>query len=224
MGSAKGRLLRMFGSLVLGRGRVEAVDELGPQFRRFLVGETTTADDRYEPGDKLQILFPGADVRTYTPIGWSGGRTSLLAYLHGDTPAVAWARSLAVGDPVQYVGPQRSLKLGPGRAVIVGDETSIAVAAAFSLARPGQVAAVIEAADVEEARAVLAALGVADAVVVARGGSRIALVEAVVSAGGPVGLTGGARLIREVRAGLRERGAREERVKAYWAEGKVALD
>ena len=152
MSSGKGRLLSFLGGLLLTEATITHNEALGPYRRLSLRGEGLQAK-AFEPGDKLQLLLPGDDVRTYTPITWEKGETSLLVYLHDERcPAPRWAQAAAPGDVLRFIGPQRSLSLPPGPVVIVGDETSIAVAAAYSLARPGQVKALLSVKDVQAAR------------------------------------------------------------------------
>src|ERR1041384_3563080 len=111
--STKGRILR-FLSGFLKEGEVIAVQELEPAFHLVKLRVAGGRAD-WRPGDKVQVLLPGDDVRTYTPMEWSSdGTTSLLAYLHGDTPASRWARDVAVGQRVHLAGPQRSLIMPEG--------------------------------------------------------------------------------------------------------------
>lgn len=231
MSSGKGRFFRLLSGLMLDSARVEAVEAPAPRFRLIRLADTSTADEALEPGDKLQVLLPGDDVRTYTPIGWSGRRTTLLAWLHGDAPGATWARAVKAGDTLQYLGPQRSLRLSPGRVVLIGDETSVAVAAAFQRARPGQVTAILATDAPDEVAAAARAAGLEGPVLVSPGApdeGPAAVVEAALGALGrgeaTVGLTGGAHLIQAVRAGLRARGVPDPKVKAYWAAGRAGLD
>ena len=233
MSSGKGRLLSFLGGLLLTEATITHNEALGPYRRLSLRGEGLQAK-AFEPGDKLQLLLPGDDVRTYTPITWEKGETSLLVYLHDERcPAPRWAQAAAPGDVLRFIGPQRSLSLPPGPVVIVGDETSIAVAAAYSLARPGQVKALLSVKDVQAARDAAAAVGLASPELFVREADasahhqRLAGAATAAGAGAPgvsVGLCGGAALIQGVRAALREKGVSGVKVKAYWAPGKVGLD
>ncbi|MBK9365286.1 MAG: siderophore-interacting protein [Deltaproteobacteria bacterium] len=231
MSSGKGRILSFFGGLVLTEATITHNEALGPYRRLSLRGEGLQAKT-FEPGDKLQLLLPGDDVRTYTPITWARGETSLLVYLHGETtPAPRWAQAAAPGDILRFVGPQRSLSLPPGPVVLIGDETSIAVAAALHLARPGQVKAVLSVADEHAARAAAAAVGLPSPTLLAREANTDAHHQAIAAAaraagapGRSIGLCGGAALIQGVRAALRAGGVEGVKVKAYWAPGKVGLD
>lgn len=196
----KGRILRALGGLVLNEGRVRSV-RTEPPFVHVELDAPALVDAR--PGDKIQVLLPGDVVRTYTPI--PGDPPRLLVYLHGDTPGPRWARALRPGDPLRFKGPDRSLDLPPGARVIVGDETSVAVAAAYR----GALALIESPHPIPGVRTF------------ARGD--YAGLAAAVPAGAVVGLTGGAPLVTGVRAELRRRGV-EARVKTYWAPGRTGLD
>lgn len=195
----KGRIFRALGGLLLHEARVTAVHVDGP-FATLDLDSDALRDAA--PGDKIQVLLPGDVVRTYTPI--PGDAPRLLVYLHGETPGPRWARAVRVGERVRFKGPDRSLVLPPGDRVVVGDETSVAVARAY------RATALIETA--HEIRGVRA---------FARGD--YAGIAAAVPAGAVVGLTGGAPLIQGVRAELRRRGI-DAKVKTYWAPGRSGLD
>lgn len=231
MSSLKGRLLRLVGGVALRATRVDAVEALAPAYRRIHVSGPALAHAGFQPGDKVQVLLPSLDVRTYTPIAWASTSTSFLVFLHGVAPGAGWARSVHPGDEIRFLGPQRSLAMEPGPLILVGDETSIAVAAAYTLARPGAVRAVLEAGDPGEAERVALAVGLREPTVVPRGAGADRygpLVAAVLAASrsqsASIGITGNARLLQAVRAGGRSAGVPSVRVKAYWAEGKVGLD
>ncbi|MFO0629256.1 MAG: siderophore-interacting protein [Polyangiales bacterium] len=213
--SGKGMILRWLGAVALREATVTALSRPAPRFLRVRLRGGVP---RGEAGDKVQLLLPGDDVRTYTPFAWADeGEAqgfSLLVFLHGDTPATRWARALQVGATVRFVGPQRALRLPEGPLLVVGDETSLAVAASYAETRPGQVEAVLEG-DVPEA--VLADLGIR-ATVCAPGEAAAR----VVVHPGVVGLTGSAALIQRTRDALA--GRRELRVKAHWIAGRAGID
>jgi NADPH-dependent ferric siderophore reductase len=83
------------------------------------------------------------------------------------------------GDELTFMGPQRSLSLDPGPVILVGDETSVAVAASFELERPGQVHGVFLVQAPDAAREAAQAVGVRSAHV-AVGHDIASAVEAVV--------------------------------------------
>lgn len=214
MASPKGRILSLLGGLLLREHPIAAVVPLSPRFRLIRLGPP---EPGLRPGDKVQLLLPGDDVRTYTPF-LDEGRMCLLAWLHGRGPGSRWAASTPAG-PLRFVGPQRSLTLPDGPVSLVGDETSLAVAVAYQRDRAG-VEAFIETEAEGEVAAVAAALGAR--LTTFRKGEHAAIAAAVKRAGRPTGLTGGAALITGVRGALG--GAVAVRPKAYWAEGKVGLD
>jgi NADPH-dependent ferric siderophore reductase len=132
------------------------------------------------------------------------------------------------GTEVRFAGPQRSLELPAGPVIVVGDETSVAVAASFEVERHGQVHAVFQAGSVDDVRAAAERVGLGQIAVVPRG-DVAATVEAVVAAranvpGAVVGLTGGSELVLAVRSALRARGINNIKTKTYWIPGKRGLD
>jgi hypothetical protein len=203
MSSAKGRILRLLERFALREARVRAKATVGP----FVELTVDTLGDA-NAGDKIQILLPDDDVRTYTPIPSDPPR--LLVHTHADTPGPRWASAVQPGDTFRFKGPDRSLRLPEGPVVIVGDETSVAVAQAFMIERPGAVTALIEGPFALDGMRSFAR------------GDYAAIAEAA-SAGGAIALTGGAALVVGVRALLRARGA-EPLTKTYWAAGRVGLD
>lgn len=237
MASGKGRLLNLMGGLVLKEVEVLAVVPLSAHFLRIDAQGEGLDKVGFQAGDKTQLLLPDQDVRTYTPFAWGNGRVSFLVYLHkgvagGMSPGPRWGRGVKVADKVRFIGPQRSLVLPPGPAVLVGDETSIAVALAYAQARPGQVRALIEASDPAEVESVTKALGLTGVRVTSREANHRQygiLGEWVQQAltelpGATVGLTGGTPLIQGVREQLKTRGLARPTTKAYWAPGKTGLD
>lgn len=206
MSSAKGQLLRWLGDFVLNESTVRAV-ELREPFATIELDPIVGV----EPGDKIQVLLPSNDVRTYTPI--AGSVTTLVAHLHADTPGPRWARAVRVGDRVRFKGPDRCVRLPEGRVTIVGDATSIATALAFAAARPGAVTALIEgSAPFEGLRSFVGEPSHTHA----------AIAEAIDPSSAVV-LTGGSALVQGVRAQLRKRSI-DAKTKAYWAPGRVGLD
>jgi NADPH-dependent ferric siderophore reductase len=221
--STKGKLVRLLGGAMLHRARVATAEDVGG-FR--LVG---LRGDVPKPGagTKLQILLPSDDMRTYTPIATAEGAT-LLGWKHAGGPGARWLSELQPGSEARFVGPQRSLELPAGPLVVVGDETSVAVAASFEVERPGRIVAVFQATDVNDARAAAQRVGLGLATVVERG-DVAATVDAVAAAranepGAVVALTGGSELVLAVRSALRARGIENVKTKTYWIPGKRGLD
>lgn len=223
MASAKGKLVRLFGGFLLRSARVVSAEEVSPAFRR--IGLESQGMDS-APGTKMQILLPSDDVRTYTPIASPEGAV-LLGYRHGGSPGARWVSEVAIGSEIQFVGPQRSLELPPGPVILVGDETSVAVAASFEVSRPGEVHAIFQG-SVDDLNAGAAAVNLRPKHVAPRGDTA-SVVDAVLAsrAASPravVALTGGSELILAVRAALRDRGLRDVKTKTYWIPGKSGLD
>ena len=210
--SGKGRILEMLGGLALTDARVVAVDTPHPRYRKLSIEGPGLRDGAFQPGDKVQVLLPSKDVRTYTPVSWKSGRAIILAYLHGTGPGARWAAEAKAGDTIRFLGPQRSLRLD-GVEVLAGDETSIGVAAGLATGRT-----VLRVADVEAARAAAASIGVNAQIFASDQAALDALGSPRVAA-----VTGGSAWIQAARAALRERGA-NIRVKAYWAPGRVGID
>ncbi|MEY2935837.1 MAG: hypothetical protein RL033_6586 [Pseudomonadota bacterium] len=225
--STKGRLLRLLSSLVLAEGEVVAVRAFGSNLRLVQL-RAKGSGGGWQPGDKLQLLLPEDEVRTFTPLHWdAAGSTALLVYTHGDGPAARWAPLLAEGQRLRFVGPSRSLTMPDGPITLIGDETSLAVAASYARARPGKVRAIFEVAAEPALGEALHAVGLEQAMVVHRepGAPRgQALANDLPELQGPIGITGGADLIQSVRTRLRERGLRDTTTKAYWVQGRTGLD
>lgn len=241
MASGKGRLISALGGLLLRDAEVSAVDELGPHFRRVELRGDALCGRAWQPGDKVQVLLPSVDMRTYTPMCWDrdAGRTELLLYCHdgsmgGDTnPGAAWARAVRTGETVRFLGPQRSLEAPTSRPLVVfGDETSFAVARALGVnATP--VEAVFEVAHPTEAATVLDTIGVATRALYPRTphDSHLTAVAdhlATTMQRDPrtaLLLTGRAQSIQRLRTLLRDnQAARASATRAYWSVGKRGLD
>jgi NADPH-dependent ferric siderophore reductase len=218
--------------------RLTKADQVAPGFHLLelqgdpLLGVTTVV------GSKVQVRIEGMTNRTYTPIGLSAHEASLrlLACVHGDGPGSRWVEAASVGDEVQVFGPRGSLDLSAldDPPLLVGDETSFGLAAAWVAAYPDQPpsAQCYEVDDVGAATAALAAVGVVgDAVhLVPRSEGRTTFAEHVGElVEGQVGrtlvLTGCAQTIREVRGHLKGRDLKPtSKVKAYWDEKRSGLD
>jgi NADPH-dependent ferric siderophore reductase len=223
MASTKGRIVRLISGLALERATVKETRSIGG-FQRLVMECKVPA---LKAGMKVQVLLPSDDMRTYTPIPCPDGMV-LLGWKHVSGPGATWLSTAKLGDELPFVGPQRSLDLDPGPILLVGDETSVAVAAALSLERPGKVRAVIQSEDEVGVRNAAASVGLMDIVVVGRGdtlstASAAATYLAEVP-GATVALTGGSQLIVGVREQLRQRDGRALKTKTYWIPGRVGLD
>lgn len=235
MASGKGLLLDSIGRFFLTEASVTSVEPLGVWFLSVIVSGAGLRGAAWTPGDKIQVLLPERDVRTFTPVRWDAGTgvTELLLYLHGgDTPATRWARRMAAGDVVRFMGPQKSVRVAATRPVVLfGDETSFGVARALADWRPrGSLGCVFEVSSRADAAPVLERLGL-DAAPIERAGSAhhgaIAerlRAELAARPGAALVMTGCATSIQAVRGLLRAGGPRPEATKAYWAPGKAGLD
>jgi len=216
---------RTLAPLLLSSATVIDVTAPGPRFRRLRLSLDGPLRTPFAPGDKVQVLLPDA-MRTYTPFAVDdvdGRAFSLLLF----------ARSVVVGAPLRFMGPQASLPLSAhgGPAVLVGDETSLAVAATLVTSRaPGTARVVLEVQDADEVSALLPGLGLAPCTTLVRRRDDEAhldeVVDAVVAdaAGARVFLVGRAPAIQRVQRGLRAREVDVTKSRAYWAPGKRGLD
>lgn len=223
MSSVKGRLVRLLGGVMLKRGTVHAVQDLGG-FQ--WLGVRCDAGP-IAAGTKLQILLPSDDMRTYTPIAAADG-FSLLGWKHAGGPGARWLASVQVGDAVVFVGPQRSLELAAGPVVLVGDETSVAVAAALAAERPGHVQAVIQTAAPADVRRAAQAVALPAVATVAPAdiAATVDLIRRKLAdwPTAQVALTGCSEPIVAIRQALRGSGAAHIKTKTYWIPGKTGLD
>lgn len=221
--SVKGRIVRLFSGVALNRGAVIAAHEVGG-FQRLLVRCDV---QRFSAGTKVQLLLPSDDVRTYTPIPSPDGMV-LLGWKRAGGPGARWMSSARAGDELSFVGPRRSLELDAGPVVLVGDETSIAVAAAFAAERPGQVHAVLQTDAAADARAAANSVGLHEMDLVTRGDTTSTVgavaTRLATSPGSSVALTGGAELVRAVRTALRNAGVQSVKARTYWIPGRTGLD
>lgn len=224
MSSMKGKLARLLGGMLLKNATVASTEDVGQGFRKLLLrGDIQTP----RAGTKLQMLLPSDDMRTYTPIATANG-VALLGWKHAGGPGARWISEAKVGDEVRFVGPQRSLELAAGPIILVGDETSVAVASALHSERSGEVQVVLQAGSVEDVQIAADAMGLHDARVVARADAG-ALVEAAIAAQNAspqavFALTGGAETVTALRAALRTRGISNIKTKPYWVPGVAGLD
>lgn len=239
MASGKGILLGALGGLLLRDATVRAVRDVSTCFRAVELAGPALRGVKFHPGDKVQVLLPSREVRTFTPLRWDSeaGETDLLVYHHNASPAGTWIRELAVGDTCRFVGPQRSLRLPDRGAVIVfGDETSCAVARAFAAVVP-DLTIVLETNSSIEAREadLLHVLGdhAAQATLVPRSPDEAHLTRVLDHLqaalqhhpGASLLLTGRAQAIQGIRAGLKARSLPTSTSnRAYWSLGKRGLD
>jgi NADPH-dependent ferric siderophore reductase len=180
-------------------------------------------------GDKLQVFFPDVGTRTYSPFACAKGRFELAVFLHDRGPSAAWARALAAGRQIRFVGPSASTPFDSiaGPVALFGDETSVGVARALHDVRRGDARVVLEVGTRAAVEPVIAQLGLtAELVERSTNGDHLATIARdLAAAGGTLVLTGNAKSIQDLRGRLKRLGsAQPQRVKSYWAEGKTGLD
>jgi len=212
---------------------VDIVD-LGRAFRLITLGGDALRGVDWTPGDKIQVQLGGWVQRTYTPIGWDNvsGHTRILVFLHADGPGTQWARTVKKGDACVVFGPRTSLALAPTRtpAIVIGDETSLGLAAALSARGPVQV--LLEVANRHETTPALNYLGLTDVQLCIRTDAENPALEAHLSAllmqdaSPDIILTGRASTIQQLTRFLRQTGigSGKRHSKPYWAPGKTGLD
>lgn len=223
MSSTKGRVFRLLSSMLLKRVSVVEAQAVGGFRRLRLGGDVPT----FTAGMKVQLLLPSNDTRTYTPVPSPEGML-LLGWQHAGGPGARWMAGVGKGDELLFLGPQRSLELMPGSVLLVGDETSVAVAASIEADRAGQVHTLIQTDVADDVRAAAASVGLRQVGVVARGDHQTTadVIAAKVSEAPDtaVVLTGCSELVVAVRGLLRAVGIGNVKTKAYWIPGKVGLD
>ncbi len=224
MASAKALLGAVAGRFLFRHGEVTSVTKLSAQFTRIDVAGPELAGAPFVAGDKVQLFFPGVGMRTYTPITWApDGATWFVGYAHGAGPGASWVRTVKARDPVALFGPRRSIDVAgvDGPLVLIGDETSLAVAVALCRAKPDRrVDVVLEAHAADELRDVARALELAHVTVTPKGQLAPA-VSAVLTVGATPLFTGRAASIQSLKQQLTGLGGK---TKAYWADGKRGLD
>lgn len=219
--------------------RVTEVTELTPKFLKVTLGCDAFTRAHWTPGDKLQLRPRRGSLamRTYTPINWNPdeGTTDVVAYRHGDGPAVRWFDNAVAGVDAEIFGPSKSLDLSDTvtHTVFVGDETSIGLGYALRQLYSGATY-LYEAGDPAALSAVLATLAITENTdVLLKSGDRRELLERLVEAvedsatGASVDLvvTGDAATVNAVRRSLKARPDLTPRIKAraYWAAGRTGL-
>lgn len=218
--------------------RITEVAELSAQYCTATLECEAFTRAKWTPGDKLQLRPRRGSLamRTYTPINWNydTGTTEVIAYRHGDGPAVRWFEDASVGDVAEVFGPSRSLDLSDTveNTVFIGDETSVALG--YALARLNPAARYIyEATEPAALDEVLNAIGfVGDAVCFEKSddhkavlGALAEAIEAGADACSDLVVTGDAATVSAVRRDLRHRPGFAPRIKAraYWARGRTGL-
>ena len=95
MASAKGLLLAAL-SFVTRAARITQARDLGHGVRVLLLEGPDLGTASWTAGDKIELLLPSKDVRTYTPSRFGSGM-ELVTFDHGDAPGAVWSRRAKVG-------------------------------------------------------------------------------------------------------------------------------
>ncbi|KAF1017439.1 MAG: NADPH-dependent ferric-chelate reductase [Stenotrophomonas maltophilia] len=233
-----GPISRTLIRLLMKEARITAVERLGRHARLLTLESEEFRGVDWQPGNKLQVAMGSAFVaRTYTPLHWDAdsGRTQLLGFSHGRGPGSAWLLGATVGDRCHVFGPRPALE--PRRAgeacVLVGDETSIALAVALARHGAAPQQCLFEVDDAAGASTVLASLGLQavelrarqqqDAHLPAMEARLCSLADA--AATGFV-LTGKAGTIQRLQRALKAHGVPSARIaaKLHWAPGRTGMD
>jgi NADPH-dependent ferric siderophore reductase len=223
MASTKGRILRLFSKLALEQATVVSVQDIGG-FKRVLLKCNT---QNLSAGMKVQLLLPSTDTRTYTPIPAPEGMV-LLGWKHAHGPGAHWMTNAKVGEELPFAGPQRSLQPGSGPLIVIGDETSVATAAAFALARGNNVRVIIQSNSATDVYEAAASVGLREVNVISSGDTTatVAAVKSNLSTfpNAAIALIGGSELVINVRNALRSAGVNNIKTKTYWIPGRTGLD
>jgi len=231
-------------SVVFDEVVVQAVSRPTPRFTRVDLETIPRTHLPWTPGDKVQVMTDGGP-RTYTPfdVDVAAGRYSILIFRHDDgSPGSRLGQEIQVGQHLRVLGPRRSIKLAtlPGPRVLVGDETSIALAhclrrhATTSPQTPSDVV-ILAVDDPDEVSATVSPLNIEiDTVVRHTVGADLTALEAAVrsvldrNSHPSLILTGQASTIQHLKRSLRQKPPSAANTvhtaKAYWAPGKRGLD
>lgn len=213
---------------------VVAAEDVGGGFRLVVLGGVGKVG--WAVGQKVQLRAGGFDFRTYTPLAWTGDEVSLLVALDATGPGTALVRSLAPGAVVSAMGPSRAVDLAKVTTapLFVGDETSIALGAAWEAAGPVPAAGhLYEVGDPAAVAPVCERFGVPGPSLVARRDDDAHLADLAAEVADQVRaapdavvvLTGKAQTIRAVRGALKDAGlAPAVKVKAHWDPRRSGLD
>ncbi|SUA88753.1 NADPH-dependent ferric-chelate reductase [Pandoraea pulmonicola] len=233
-----GRVSRALIRMFMKPARIVQAESLGEDVRLITMASPAFRNLQWTPGDKLQIAMGSAFVaRTYTPVEWDSaeGATRIVAFAHGSGPGSEWVRRTAPGDTCHVFGPRSSLDLtrATPACVMLGDETSIALAYALSCSRAeGDARYLLEVGDVANVREVLARLNLGGVELFARSAydqhleTMAGRLSALADDATMFVLTGKASSIQRWRRALNAKRVRATRImtKAYWAPGKAGLD
>lgn len=233
-----GRLSRLVTRMFMKQARVVKSQTLASGFHLITLQSEDFKGIAWAPGQKLQISMGSAfQARTFTPMLWDGqtGQTSLLGYAHGNGPGSSWLSNTRVGAQCDVFGPHASTRLDhtSGKLVLLGDETSLALAYAICHHEPGlAMQGLFEVTAMDPAQQIIIDLKIGGITLFERTESDSHLAEMerklleLASTGSTFVLTGRAPMIQRLRRNLQHIGVPKGRLiaKPYWAPGKTGLD
>jgi NADPH-dependent ferric siderophore reductase len=223
-------------------GTVTSIDLVGTRLRRITISATELRGQPWTPGQQVRVRTGDPKTgdrgpkRSYSVYAYDGDSIELCIVDHGeDGPGTAWARRIAVGEPVDLSRPEGSFVLRQGAPyhLFAGDETASVPFAAMLRALPAKasVFGVVEV-DGPEDR-----LPLPDSITWAyRAGASAAASESLVAAvreltlpdePGIAYLAGEARTIQLVRKHLvkdRNWSKRNVVTKPFWTPGRRGMD
>jgi NADPH-dependent ferric siderophore reductase len=213
---------------------VVQVVELTPSLRRIVLGADGLGQFEHAPGQDMMITVdptPGAAVRRrYTIRGHdrSTGTVALHIVVHGNGPGSRWAAAASPGTRIEGIGPRGKITLAADADwhLFVGDETFVPAAYAMLEGLPSGARAVVAFAvgsSVDERPLTPAITAAVDGPTWVHRGAGRTLPDLVAGIDLPGGVGqayvgGEARLVREIRRMLVDRGLDDDRIahKAYW--------
>lgn len=231
------RLSDLLLDALLTTARISDVTEIAPRFVKLRLVDERFRRAQWTPGDKLQLRPQrgSMQMRAYTPMNWDRdeGTTELIAFKHGDGPAIRWFDDATTGADCEVFGPNRSVDLSDTAptTLFIGDETSVGLAHALHNINP-TVRYLYEATDPDALTTVLTTLGLtANAEIIAKTDSRDALLQLIRDSAesytDPCDLvvSGDAATVNAVRRDVRRWIHLTSRIKAraYWAHGRAGL-
>jgi NADPH-dependent ferric siderophore reductase len=223
-------------------GTVTSIEVVGSRMRRITISATELRGQPWRPGQQVRVRTGDPKTgdrgpkRSYSVYAYAEDSIELCVLDHGeDGPGSAWARRIAVGEPVDLSRPEGSFVLRKGAPyhLFAGDETASVPFAAMLRALPAKATAygVVEV-DSPQDR-----LPLPDSITWAyRAGGSAASSESLVEAvrqltlpdePGVAYLAGEARTIQMVRKHLvkdRNWSKRDVVTKPFWTPGRRGMD
>jgi NADPH-dependent ferric siderophore reductase len=232
------RISDLISDIVLTPVSVTEVEHLAKGFTRVRITGDAISRSHWTPGDKLQLRVRRGtvDLRTYTPLNWDAeqGTTDLIGFDHGKGQGAQWFQETTSGAGCDVFGPSRSIDLSDSTAaaIFVGDDTSVALAAALRSVNPAA-CYLFETTDRRQLQAVLAALDfdAEDFEIIAKTKDRERLLKRAREAATQsnrqydVIVSGDAATVSTVRRAARhwQHPAPRIKARAYWATGRTGL-